>query len=95
MARVFFGLKSRGKNFFLLYASLSAAFCFCEITVSTRAIESLTTLLINDQRKIGLHKARGLLHLRQLVGGASSNLGNAKKRELRLQLLELIEQVAL
>lgn len=45
MALVFLGRRSRGKNFLFLYTSLSAAFCFCEITVNTWAIDNLTTFL--------------------------------------------------
>ena len=50
IARVFLGRRSRGKNFLLLYASLSANFCFWEMTVNTWAIDFLTTLL-KDQSK--------------------------------------------
>lgn len=40
-ARVFLGRRSRRSSTLLLYDSLSAAFCFCEITVCTRAMETL------------------------------------------------------
>jgi hypothetical protein len=35
-----------------LYASLSAAFCFCEITVCTRAMEVRTALLKEQKPQI-------------------------------------------
>jgi hypothetical protein len=49
MARVFLGRRSRGRYFLFLYASRSADFCFCDITVSTRAMEVRTTLLQNQR----------------------------------------------
>jgi hypothetical protein len=42
----------RRSFFFFLYASLSAAFCFCEITVCTRAMEVRTTLLKEQKPQI-------------------------------------------
>ena len=54
MARVFLGRRSSGSSFLFLYASRSAAFCFCEITVSTRAMEVRTTLL-QEKKKPRIH----------------------------------------
>nr|ACR37471.1 unknown [Zea mays] len=48
MARVFLGRRSSGSSFFFLYASRSADFCFCEMTVSTRAMEVRTTLILES-----------------------------------------------
>lgn len=45
MARVFFGLRSRGRYFLFLYASLSALFCFWDTTVRIWAMDFRTTLL--------------------------------------------------
>ena len=109
MARVFLGRRSRGSSFFFLYASRSADFCFCEITVSTRAIEVRTTLLKNhrgagtirfdqsseDQRIAGEKRLLVYAHLGELVGCAAGDLGYAEEGELRLELLELRLQVRL
>uniref|UniRef100_A0A2P2L621 Uncharacterized protein n=1 Tax=Rhizophora mucronata TaxID=61149 RepID=A0A2P2L621_RHIMU len=48
MALVFLGRRSSGRNFLFLYTFLKAAFCACEITVKTRAIDNLTTLILES-----------------------------------------------
>lgn len=58
MARVFLGRRSSGSSFLFLYASLSAAFCFCEMTVSTLAIEVRTTLLRRKPRTTREHDGK-------------------------------------
>lgn len=55
MALVFLGRRSRGKYFLFLYTSLSADFCFCDITVNTCAIVDAIT------------DASTLLHLRNFA----------------------------
>lgn len=108
MARVFLGRRSRGKYFFVLYASLSAAFCFWEITVNTCAIESLTTLLQNEQKtqftkrdsdKQNNHNSHServrIVHFGELVRGATGDLSHSKQSELRLQILQLVQQLRL
>ena len=83
--------------FFFLYTSLSAAFCFCELTVSTRAIDSLTTLLQDKSRQSerpGMTWIEGgdgdRVHLGELVGGTAGDLGDAEEAELVLEVLELV-----
>ncbi|RZR73037.1 hypothetical protein BHM03_00019448 [Ensete ventricosum] len=102
MARVFLGRRSRGMCFFFLYTSLSAVFCFCEMTVSTRAIDSLTTLLQDKSRRSertgmtwiggggGLLGDGDRVHLGELVGGTAGDLGDAEEAELVLEVLELV-----
>ncbi len=48
IALVFLGRKSRGKYFFLLYACRKLAFCVWLMTVSTWAMDSLTTLIFES-----------------------------------------------
>lgn len=105
MALVFLGRRSNGKYFLFLYASLKACFCFWEITVSTCAIDNRTTFLQTNTKHVIIFQQLSNtkpqreiekdnnLHLGELIGGSTSHFGNAEKRELSFEFLELIQQL--
>lgn len=66
IALVFLGRRSSGKYFLFLYTSLSADFCFCDITVNTCAIDNLTTLLHQTHISIQKHYYLSLIKTRSL-----------------------------
>lgn len=93
MARVFFGLKSSGMYFFFLYASLSAAFCFCDMTVRTCAIDNLTTFL-HHHKKPKLWKPKPINWKSRNQTGERNTSSKTSKWQARIHLWEFVRSPA-